>query len=130
MSRQSRKFQRWSFLPIIVRKQQANGKLISKVSLPASLSINFQKKKIKNGKQTYMWVYRNRSLRGSHPIVLYNYLRVFLTDGNIPMDNNYAEQAIRPITIGRKSFVLIESSRRGAKANAILYSLVETAKTI
>ena len=43
------------------------------------------------------------------------------------MDNNYAEQAIRPFTIGRKNFVLIESSR-GANASAILYSLVETAK--
>ena len=43
------------------------------------------------------------------------------------MDNNYAEQAIRPFTIGRKNFVLIESSN-GAKASAILYSLVETAK--
>lgn len=56
-----------------------------------------------------------------------DYLRVFLSDGNIPMDNNYAEQAIRPFTIGRKNFVLIESSR-GANASAILYSLVETAK--
>lgn len=55
------------------------------------------------------------------------YLRLFLSDGHIPMDNNYAEQAIRPFTIGRKNFVLIESSN-GAKASAILYSLVETAK--
>lgn len=54
-------------------------------------------------------------------------MRVFLTDGNIPMDNNYAEQAIRPFTLGRKNFVLIESSN-GAKASAVLYSLVETAK--
>ena len=45
----------------------------------------------------------------------------------ISMDNNYAEQAIRPFTIGRKNFVMIESSN-GAKASAILYSLVETAK--
>ena len=43
------------------------------------------------------------------------------------MDNNYAEQAIRPFTIGRKNFVLIESDN-GAKASAVLYSLVETAK--
>ena len=50
-----------------------------------------------------------------------------LSDGNVPMDNNYAEQAIRPFTIGRKNFVMIESSN-GAKASAILYSLVETAK--
>jgi transposase len=55
------------------------------------------------------------------------YLRMFLTDGKIPMDNNYAEQAIRPFTIARKNFVLIESSH-GAKASAILFSLAETAK--
>lgn len=55
------------------------------------------------------------------------YLRVFLSNGNVPMDNNYAEQAIRPFTIGRKNFVTIESSN-GAKASAMLYSIVETAK--
>ena len=43
------------------------------------------------------------------------------------MDNNCAEQAIRPFTIGRKNFVIIESDR-GAKASAVLYSLAETAK--
>ncbi|WP_330421602.1 hypothetical protein [Blautia obeum] len=37
------------------------------------------------------------------------------------------EQAIRPFTIGRKNFVMIESSN-GAKASAILYRLVETTK--
>ena len=51
----------------------------------------------------------------------------FLSDGNIPMDNNYAEQAIRPFTLGRKNFVIIESDN-GAKASAVLYSLAETAK--
>ena len=55
------------------------------------------------------------------------YLRKFLSDGNIPMDNNYAEQAIRPFTLGRNNFVIIESDN-GAKASAVLYSLVETAK--
>ncbi len=55
------------------------------------------------------------------------YLRVFLDDGAVPMDNNRAEQAIRPFTIGRKNFVLIDSSN-GANASAMLYSLTETAK--
>lgn len=56
-----------------------------------------------------------------------SYLRTFLNDGDVPMDNNYAEQAIRPFTIGRKNFVLIESSN-GARASAMIYSIVETAK--
>ena len=56
-----------------------------------------------------------------------SYLRTFLNDGDVPMDNNYVEQAIRPFTIGRKNFVLIESSN-GARASAMIYSIVETAK--
>ena len=55
------------------------------------------------------------------------YLRVFLTDGNVPPDNNPAEQTILPFTIGRKNFVLIATDN-GAKASAMLYSLAETAK--
>lgn len=56
-----------------------------------------------------------------------HYLCTFLADPEVPMDNNLAEQTIRPFTVGRKNFVLIESDR-GAKASAVLYSLVETAK--
>ena len=43
------------------------------------------------------------------------------------MDINPVEQAIRPFTFERKNFVLIESDH-GAKASAMIYSLVETAK--
>ncbi|MCR5313679.1 MAG: transposase [Bacteroidaceae bacterium] len=50
-----------------------------------------------------------------------------MNDGKVPMDNNYAEQAIRPFTIARKNFVLIDSSK-GATASAMLFSLAETAK--
>ena len=80
-------------------------------------------------KLKYTQVTRNSTISKAlaYSIHQEDYLRVFLSDGNIPMDNNYAEQAIRPFTIGRKNFVLIESSR-GANASAILYSLVETAK--
>ena len=31
------------------------------------------------------------------------YLRTFLSDPEVPMDNNLAEQAIRPFTVGRKN---------------------------
>ena len=43
------------------------------------------------------------------------------------MDNNLAEQAIRPFTLGRKNWVTM-FSEEGAEASAVLYSLVETAK--
>ena len=54
-------------------------------------------------------------------------LRVFLSAGNVPPDNNYAEQAIRPFFIGRKTKVLTETNN-GARTSAMLYSIVETAK--
>lgn len=56
-----------------------------------------------------------------------DYLRVFLTNGDVPMDNNLAERAICPFTLGRKNWVNINSTR-GAEASAIMYRLVETAK--
>lgn len=55
------------------------------------------------------------------------YLRVFLTDGDVPMDNSASERAIRPFTIGRKNWVIINSVK-GADASAVIYSIVETAK--
>lgn len=55
------------------------------------------------------------------------YLKYFLEDGEVPMDNNAAEQAIRGFCIGKKNWVMIETVN-GAKASAVLYSLVETAK--
>lgn len=41
--------------------------------------------------------------------------------------NNLAERSIRPLTIGRKNF-LFSTSFNGAKANAVAYSIIETAK--
>ena len=55
------------------------------------------------------------------------YLRVFLDNSDVPMDNNTAERAIRPFTVDRKNWVNVDSIR-GAEASAIMYSLVETAK--
>jgi len=54
-------------------------------------------------------------------------LMTYLEDGHIEIDNNTAENAIRPFVIGRKNF-LFSGSPRGAQASATLYTLVETAK--
>ena len=48
-------------------------------------------------------------------------------NGAWPIDNNRAENAIRPFVIGRKNW-LFSSSQAGAHASANLYSLIETAK--
>ena len=51
----------------------------------------------------------------------------YLDDGRWPIDNNPAENAIRPFVVGRKAW-LFSQSTRGASASANLYSLIETAK--
>ncbi len=51
----------------------------------------------------------------------------YLNDGRLEIDNNRAENAIRPFVIGRKNW-LFSDSVRGVKASANLYSLIETAK--
>lgn len=55
------------------------------------------------------------------------YLRVFLEDPKVPMDNNAAERAIRNFCVGKKNWKLIDTVK-GAEASAMLYSIVETAK--
>lgn len=55
------------------------------------------------------------------------FLRAFLNNPIIPLDNNDAERSIRKFVIGRKNWVVIDSVN-GAKASAALYSIVETAK--
>ncbi|MFL7870589.1 MAG: IS66 family transposase [Anaerolineales bacterium] len=54
-------------------------------------------------------------------------LIVFVEDARLQLDNNKAERHIRPIATGRKVW-LFAQSEEGAKATAIWYSIVETAK--
>ncbi|MDP5065644.1 MAG: IS66 family transposase [Haliea sp.] len=51
----------------------------------------------------------------------------YLEDGRLEIDNNLAENAIRPFVIGRKNWMFSDSVH-GVKASANLYSLVESAK--
>lgn len=51
----------------------------------------------------------------------------YLNDATLPIDNNRAENSIRPFVIGRKNW-LFANSQAGAHASANLYSLIETAK--
>ena len=55
------------------------------------------------------------------------HLRIFLTNGSIPMDNNATEGTIRGFCIGRKNWRLVDTIA-GAEASAIIYSIAETAK--
>ena len=54
-------------------------------------------------------------------------LKAFLEDGDIPMDNNATESALRSFCLHKHTWKLIDSLD-GASASAIIYSITETAK--
>ena len=54
-------------------------------------------------------------------------LSAFIDDGDVPISNNLAENAIRPFAVGRKNWLFCDTTK-GAEASAIVYSIVETAK--
>jgi transposase len=54
-------------------------------------------------------------------------LEAFLRDGRLELDNNRSERSIKPFVIGRKNW-LFSNTPKGARASAIIYSIVETAK--
>ena len=56
-----------------------------------------------------------------------SYLRVFLTNGDVPIDNNASERAIRGFCVGKKNWQMIDTIN-GARTSAVIYSIVETAK--
>ncbi len=51
----------------------------------------------------------------------------FLDDGRICLSNNAAERAIRPLALGRRSWLFAGSDRGGVRA-AAMYTLIGTAK--
>lgn len=54
------------------------------------------------------------------------YLRRYLEDGHLSIDNNECERAIKNFAIGRRNW-LFSKSIRGAEASAVVYSITETA---
>ena len=53
------------------------------------------------------------------------YLKVFLENGDVPIDNSASERSIRTFCVGKKNWVLINSVK-GAQASAVIYSITET----
>ena len=87
-------------------------------------------------KNFYEWVYltnekyiTNKKLKEAITYVINQRknLSRFLEDGRIPLTNSKAERAIRPFAVHRKNWLFADSVE-GAKANAIYYSLIESAK--
>ncbi len=63
----------------------------------------------------------------NHALSRWPALLRYLDDGGRPIDNNPIENAIRPITLGRKNWLFIGGTNAGPRAAAIM-SLVATAK--
>ena len=87
-------------------------------------------------KKFYEWVYStnekyitNEKLKKAltYAINQKENLSKFLEDGKIPLTNSKAERSIRPFAVHRKNW-LFADTEAGAKANAIYYSLIESAK--
>ncbi|MGB2883173.1 MAG: transposase, partial [Rhodoferax sp.] len=51
----------------------------------------------------------------------------FLDDGQLPIDNNWIENQIRPVAIGRNNWLFAGSLRAGQRAAAVM-SLIQSAK--
>lgn len=56
-------------------------------------------------------------------------LQVYVTDGDLTIDNNLAENALRPIAVGRKNWMFAGSDNGGNTA-AVLASIVATCKRL
>lgn len=54
------------------------------------------------------------------------YLRRYLEDGHIPIDNNDCERTLKNFAVGRRNW-LFAKSIKGAEASAVIYSITETA---
>ena len=57
----------------------------------------------------------------------WNGLTRYLNDGRLSIDNNHTEREIKPFVIARKNF-MFSKSQAGARAMAIHFSLIRTAK--
>jgi transposase len=54
-------------------------------------------------------------------------LAYYASDGEVEIDNNLVENAIRPVALGRKNY-LFAGSYEAAKSAAMVYSLFATCK--
>lgn len=56
-----------------------------------------------------------------------DYLETFLEDGRLVISNNLCESHIRPFAVSRRAWLFADSPK-GANANAVLYTIVESAR--
>lgn len=56
-----------------------------------------------------------------------DYMMTYLEDGHCSISNNMSENAIRPVTVGRRNWLFCDTTA-GADASMMVYSLLETAR--
>lgn len=56
------------------------------------------------------------------------YMMTYLEDGHCSISNNMSENAIRPVTVGRRNWLFCDTTA-GADASMMVYSLLETARS-
>ena len=66
--------------------------------------------------------------RSTYALRQQSWLMHVFCDGRLELSNNRAERSVRLFAIGRKNW-LFSNTPLGAKISAVIYSLVETAKT-
>jgi transposase len=84
----------------------------------------------------YAWLVQQRQKlpEGSATIKAVDYslkrwdaLTKFIDDGDLPIDNNWVENQIRPIALGRSNWLFVGSERAGKRAAAVM-SLLHSAR--
>ena len=58
----------------------------------------------------------------------WNALNEFCRDGQVEIDNNIGENALRSVAVGRKNYYLFFGSDKGGESAVIIYSLLVTCK--
>lgn len=83
--------------------------------------------------QFWSWIASLQLMKGplkkavDYTLKLKDSLSAFLENSELVISNNLAERSIRPITVGRKNWYF-SASVEGARANAVGYSIIQTAK--
>lgn len=93
-----------------------------------------ESKPIADTLQRWLVLHRQRATDGTALAKAIDYslgrweaLMRFLHDGNLPVDNNWLENRIRPVALGRSNWLFAGSLRGGERAAAIM-SLIQSAK--
>ena len=108
---------------------------VKHLSVDERLQIRQAKSKpLANAFQEWMLLQRQKITDGSATAKALDYslkrwgaLTQFLDDGQLPIDNNWIENQIRPIAIGRNNWLFAGSLRAGQRAAAVM-SLIQSAK--